>query len=94
MDFLIKVLVNAAVILLASIVPAIKVKSYLSSIWVFLLIGLLNATVGFFLRLPINLFSLFLIVFLVRIFVSAIMIKLAAKLYPGFEVGSCGQPFC
>ena len=94
MDFLFNILINAGVIfILASFVPAIKVKSYLSAVWVFLLIGLLNATVGFFLRLPINLLTLYLLCFFVRILVSAVIIKLAARLHPGFEVSSWRAAF-
>lgn len=94
MDFLFNILINAGVIfILANFVPAIKVKSYLSAVWVFLLIGLLNATVGFFLRLPINLLTLYLLCFFVRILVSAVMIKLAARLHPGFEVSSWRAAF-
>jgi len=87
MDFIIKVLVNALVIFfLSNQMSSIKVRSYGSAIWVFLLIGLLNASIGFLLRLPMNLLTLFLLCFIVRLIVSAIMIKLASKLYSGFEV--------
>lgn len=87
MDFLIKMFVSAGLIfILASLVPGIRVKSYPAAIWAFLLIGLLNATVGFFLRLPLNIVTLFLVCFVVRVAVSAVIIKITARLYHGFEV--------
>jgi len=47
---------------------------------------LLNATIGFAIRLPLNILTPGLISFLVRLLVSAIMIKLADTLLPGFKV--------
>lgn len=94
MDFLVRLLINAAVLLLlANLMKDVKIKSYLSSILVCLLIGLLNSTIGFLLRLPLNLVTLFLLTFFVRLFVSVIMIKLASKIYSSFEVKSWSAAF-
>ncbi len=87
MHFIIDLLLNAAVLfILASLIPTITIKNYGTAIWVALVVGLLNATVGFALRLPLNILTLGLITFVVRLFVSALMIKLADNLFPGFKV--------
>ncbi len=87
MDFIIHLLINAGVLLvLASIIPGVTVKNYGTAILVCLVIGLLNATIGFFIRFPLNVITLFLITFLVRLFVTVIIIKLTDKLFKGFEV--------
>ena len=80
-------LLNAAILfILFSILPSVSLKNYGTAIWVALVIGLLNATIGVALRLPLNILTLGLVSFLVRLFVSAIMIKLADLLFPGFKV--------
>lgn len=87
MNFIIELLLSAGVLfLLANILPGISIKSYTSAIFVALVIGILNATIGFLIRLPLNIITLGLITFVVRLFVSAIMIKLADGLFKGFTV--------
>ena len=87
MYWILQLLVNAGVLfLLAGIIPEVKVKSYGTAIVVALVIRLLNATVGFLLRLPLNILTLGLLTFVVRLFVTAIVIKLTDKFFPGFEV--------
>ena len=87
MHFVIDLLLNAAVLfILASLIPYVAIKNYGTAIGVALVIGLLNATIGFALRLPLNILTLGLVSFTVRLFVSAIMIKLADILFPGFKV--------
>lgn len=87
MGWLIQLLVNAAILLLmAQIMPSVKVRNYGTAIGVALVIGLLNATVGFLLRFPLNLVTLWLLSFLVRLIVTALMIQLADKFFTGFEV--------
>ncbi len=94
MDFIIELLVLAAVLFfLSNMMKDIVVESYGTAIWVCLLIGILNATIGFLIRLPLNLLTLFLITFVVRLVVSAFMIKLANKLVKGFEVRSWTAAF-
>ena len=83
MLFVIDLLLNAAVLFILSVlIPSVTIKNYGTAIWVALVIGLLNATIGFAIRLPLNILTLGLITFLVRLFVSAIMIKLADTLFP------------
>lgn len=82
-------LLNAAVLLLAAkIMPTIKIRSYGTAIAVALVIGILNATIGFLLRLPLNILTLGLLSFFVRLIVSAIVIKITDKFFSGFEVRS------
>ena len=87
MHFIVNLLVSAGVlILLAYMLPSVHVKSFGTALWVAFLIGLLNATVGFLIRLPFNLVTLFLLEFLVRLVVTAIIIKLVDMLVGNFEV--------
>ena len=87
MHFVISVLLNATVLFaLAAVLPSVKIKNYTTAIFVALVIGLLNATIGFSIRLPLDILTLGLITFFIKIFVSAIMIKLASGLFPGFKV--------
>jgi putative membrane protein len=87
MDFIIHLLINAAIIfVVAYIMPQIHIRSYGLAIVVAIVIGLLNATIGFLLRLPLNIVTLGLLSFFVRLIVSAIIIKLVDKLFKGFEI--------
>ena len=87
MNILIELLLNAAVLfLLANIMPEVKVRSYGTALAVALVVGILNATIGFLLRLPLNIITLGLLSFFVRLLVTAFMIRLADKLFSGFEV--------
>jgi putative membrane protein len=86
-NFILDLLINAGVLfLLAALLPSINIKNYGTAIAVAFVIGLLNATIGFLLRLPLNILTLGLLSFLVRLIVSAVMIKVADKLFRGFEV--------
>ncbi|WP_276135164.1 phage holin family protein [Polluticoccus soli] len=87
MGFLVQLLVNALILLvLEKIMPRVKVSSFGTAVGVALVVGFLNATVGFLLRLPLNILTLGLLSFLVRLFVTAVMIKIADKFFSGFEV--------
>jgi putative membrane protein len=87
MSFIVQLLINAAIlVVLEKLVPRIKVSSFMTAVWVALVVGFLNATVGFLLRLPLNILTLGLLSFFVRLFVTAIVIKIADKLFKGFEV--------
>ncbi len=87
MSFIIHLLINAAIVLvIAYIMPQIHIKNYGSAIWVALLIGVLNATIGLLLRLPLNILTLGLLSFIVRLIVTAVIIKLVDKLVRNFEV--------
>ena len=87
MEFIINLLVSAGVVLLvAYIMPQIDVKSFKTALWVAFLIGILNATVGFLMRLPLNILTLGLLSFVVRLIVLAIVIKLVDKMVGNFKV--------
>jgi len=89
MNWILQLLINAAVLLLASkIMPTVKMRSFGTAIGVALVIGILNATIGAILRFPLNLVTLFLLSFFVRLIVMAIVIKITDKFFSGFEVNS------
>jgi putative membrane protein len=68
--------------------PTVKIRSFGTAVLVALVIGILNATIGAILRFPLNLMTLFLLSFFVRLIVLAIVIKIADALFSGFEVRS------
>ena len=87
MSFIIEVLVLAAILFaLSNIFKDIVVKDFGTAIWVCLVIGFLNATIGAIIRFPLNLLTLFMIKFIIRILVSVLMIKLANRFVKGFRV--------
>jgi putative membrane protein len=87
MNWILQLLLNAGVLLLvAKIMPSVKIKNFTTAILVALVIGLLNATIGFLIRLPLNIVTLGLLSFLVRLIVTAIVIKITDKFFSGFEV--------
>lgn len=89
MNWILQLLINAAVLLLASkIMPTVKIRSFGTAVLVALVIGILNASIGALLRLPLNLVTFFLLSFFVRLIVLAIVIKIADRLFSGFEVSS------
>lgn len=89
MNFILELLFNAFVLLLLSrYMSSVHVKSYGTAVGVALVVAILNATIGALIRFPLNLITLFLLSFLVRLFVTAIMIKIADALFSGFSVTS------
>jgi len=94
MIFILKVLIDAALLLiLAAILPGISIKNYGNAVFVMVVLAILNATVGFLLRLPLNIITLGLLSFFVRIFVSTILIKFAANLFKGFTIRGWAAAF-
>jgi putative membrane protein len=84
---LVELLLNAAVLfLLTYIIPDVKVRSFGTALGVAIVVGILNATVGFLLRLPLNIITLGLLSFFIRLIVTAVMLKIADRLFRGFEV--------
>ncbi|QNF35117.1 phage holin family protein [Adhaeribacter swui] len=87
MNFIVNLLVSAGVLMLmAYILPQVRIKSFGTALWVAFLVGIFNATIGFLLRLPLNLVTFFLLSFVVRLVVTAIIIKLVDKLVRNFEI--------
>lgn len=74
-----------ALLIVAAVVPGIAVAGFGSALWAALIIGVVNATVGLFLKVvtfPISIltFGLFLLV------INALMLMLADSLIGTFEV--------
>ena len=89
MNWILQLLINAVVLLLASkIMPTVKIRSFGTAVGVALVIGILNATIGALLRFPLNLVTLFFLSFFVRLIVLAIVIKITDRFFSGFEVSS------
>jgi putative membrane protein len=87
MSFIIELLVNAAILLvMAYLMKSVAIKSFGTALLVALVIGLLDATVGYLLRLPLNIVTLGLLSFVIRLLVTAVMIKVADKIFTGFIV--------
>lgn len=87
MNFILQLLLNAAILLgMTYLLPTVTIKNYTTAILVALVIGILNATVGWFLRFPLNIVTLGLLSFLVHLVVTALMIKIADKLFSDFYV--------
>lgn len=91
MNFILELLFDALVLLvLSKSLSSVHVRSYGTAVGVALVVAVLNATIGMLIRFPLNLVTLFLLSFLVRLFVTAIMIKIADALFKGFSVDSFG----
>ena len=87
MNLILELLINAGVLLLLSyLIPEVKVRSFGTALAVALVVGILNATIGFLLRLPLNIVTLGLLSFVVRLVVTALMLQLADRFFKGFEV--------
>lgn len=92
MTFILELLFDALVLLLLSrYMTTVQVRSYGTAVGVALVVALLNATVGAVLRFPLNLLTLFLLGFVVRLFVTAVMLKIADALFSGFRVQTFGS---
>jgi putative membrane protein len=89
MGFVIEILLEGLVLLiLARVMKTVHIKSYGTAIGVAIVVALLNATIGVLLRFPLNLVTLFLLSFIVRLIVTAAMIKLADVFFSGFRIES------
>lgn len=87
MNFLLELLLNAGILfLLAYLLPTVDIKNFGTALAVALVIGILNATIGFILRLPMNIITIGLLSFFVRLLVTAIVIKITDKMFKGFTV--------
>ena len=87
MHFIIELLVNAGIILLLShFLPTIIIRNFGTAILVALVIGLLNATIGTVIRFPLNLLTLGLLSFVIRLLVTAVVVKIADAIFAGFEI--------
>ena len=84
--FLIHWILSAiALLIVANILPGIQVDGFSAALIAALVIGLVSATVGFFLKiilLPFILLSLGIVYFVI----NGLMLELASALVPGFRV--------
>ncbi len=87
MNLILHVLLDAAVIFgLAYFMPQIDVKSFGTAIVIALVLGLLNFLVGWLIRFPLNLVTFFLLTGLVRIVVTALLLKLIDRFMDSFTI--------
>jgi len=81
-----------ALLIVAYIVPGFYVSSFVAALISAAVIGIINATLGFFLKVvtfPLTIVTLGIF----WIVVNALMLELASKLVSGFEIRSFGAAF-
>src|SRR5450755_1223518 len=86
------ILSAVAVWIVAHIVPGISVSGPMAALIAALVIGLVNATLGFFLKIvtfPLTILTLGLFWFVI----NAVMIELAANFVPGFHISGFAAAF-
>lgn len=92
MDFIISLVINAVIVLIAAyILPKVEVRNFGSALLVAFLIGILNPTIGWILRGVLNIATLGIpallgLGFIIRLIVTAIVIKIVDAVVPGFKV--------
>ncbi|MBJ6117857.1 phage holin family protein [Pontibacter sp. BT310] len=87
MDFIINLLVTAAVILLLSYaMSSVHVKSFWTALWVAFLTAILTATIGWLLSGVLNLVTFFLLEAIVGLIVTALMLKLVDMMVSNFKI--------
>lgn len=92
-DLIIKWLVSALVLLAVTyIVPGFRVVSLPSAMVAVLVIGLLNMTLGLFLK-AITLPFAILTLGLIYLVINALMLMVASKITPGLQISSFGAAF-
>ena len=86
MNWLLQWVVNAVVLLIvAHIVPGFQINSFGSAMFAVVIIGIVNATLGLFLKFvsfPLSLLTMGLFVFVI----DAIVLWFSSKIVPGFSV--------
>lgn len=87
MNFILHLLIDAAVIFgLAYVMPQVHVKSFGTALLIAVLLGLLNFFVGWIIRFPLNLVTFFLLTGLVRLIVTALILKLIDRMMRDFKI--------
>lgn len=86
MQILLRWLLSAvAIIITAKLIPGIHVASFWSSLWIALILGLINSIIRpllILITLPINIFTLGLFTFVI----NGLLILFASSVIKGFEV--------
>ncbi|GAB4040271.1 phage holin family protein [Spirosoma gilvum] len=87
MNLILHLLLDAAVIFgLAYLMPQVDVKNFGTAVLIALILGLLNFFVGWIIRFPLNLFTFFLLTGLVRVIVTALLLKLIDNFMDSFTI--------
>ena len=87
MNLILHLLLDAAVIFgLAYLMPQVDVKNFGTALLIAVLLGLLNFFVGWLIRFPLNLVTFFLLTGIVRIVVTALLLKLIDKFLDSFTI--------
>jgi len=87
MNLILHLLIDAAIIFgLAYVMPQVDVKSFVTALLVAIVLALLNSTVGWLLRGMGNLVTLGLLSFIIRLVVTALLLKLVDKLFSGLTI--------
>jgi putative membrane protein len=79
---------GVALLIVAKIVPGIQVDGFRAALIAALVIGLVSATIGFFLKLILLPFIV-LTLGVVYLLVNGLMLKLASEFVPGFRIIGC-----
>lgn len=87
MNLILHLLLDAAVIFgLAYLMPQVDVKNFGTALLIAVLLGLLNFFVGWIIRFPLNLITFFLLTGIIRIVVTAILLKLIDNFLDSFTI--------
>ncbi len=87
MNLILHLLLDAAVIFgLAYLMPQVDVKNFGTALLIAVLLGLLNFFIGWLIRFPLNLVTFFLLTGIVRIIVTALLLKLIDKVMDSFTI--------
>jgi putative membrane protein len=87
MNLILHLLLDAAVIFgLAYFMPQVDVKNFGTALLIAVLLGLLNFFVGWIIRFPLNLVTFFLLTGIIRIVVTAVLLKLIDKFLDSFTI--------
>ena len=87
MNFILHLLVDAGVIFaLAYFMPQVDVKSFGTALLIAFLLALLNFFVGWIIRFPLNLVTFFLLTGIIRILVTALLLKLIDNFLDSFTI--------
>ena len=87
MNLILHLLLDAAVIFgLAYLMPQVDVKSFGTALLIAVILAMLNFLVGWLIRFPLNLVTLFFLTGIVRIVVTAILLKLIDKMMSSFTI--------
>ncbi|QIP12581.1 phage holin family protein [Spirosoma aureum] len=87
MNLILHLLLDAAVIFgLAYLMPQVDVKNFGTALLIAVLLGLLNFFIGWIIRFPLNLVTFFLLTGIIRIIVTAILLKLIDSFLDSFTI--------